>query len=122
MDDGRATIEMRLLSEAGNVQFARHGDALVATETVRIGGVEFTYRIEFPPGYPYDAPRVFLLRPALPTSIEVHRFNNGALCLWGPDEWHPRHSGVWVRGRALAWVYNLILYADAGRWPGIGSR
>jgi hypothetical protein len=55
-------------------------------EAFLIEGVVFEIRVVFTGSFPYEAPRVFLLRPALPSFVEVHRFNDGSLCLHGPGE------------------------------------
>ncbi len=99
MDNSRLALEVALLREAGNVRFLRSGKQILAEEEVVLAGVTFRYRIVFGSGYPYTAPRVYLLNPALPTSSTIHRFADGSLCLFGSYEWHPRCTGVWLHQR-----------------------
>ncbi len=86
-------------------------------EAFLIEGVVFEIRVVFTGSFPYEAPRVFLLRPALPSFVEVHRFNDGSLCLHGPGEWTPLKTAAWIRTRALLWAHCIVEFSKTGVWP-----
>jgi len=113
----RFHVELQVLQAAANGRFVRVANHLAWEEEVRAGGARFALRITYPEDFPFAAPRVFLLYPSLPVSVAVHRYVDGSLCLHGPDEWHPTNTGVWVRGRAIAWINALVEFSATGIWP-----
>lgn len=120
-DPGRLDLEMRLLGAAAHGRFVRVGQSVAYEEEVVHDGVRFGFRIVFPDDYPYSPPRTHLLRPPLPVTSEIHRFVDGALCLFGPDEWHPNQTGLWVRNRTVAWIGALRNFSQTGAWSARAS-
>jgi hypothetical protein len=110
-------IEMNLAHAATGGRVVRSGDTIYYEEQISADGVRFAYRMRYADDHPHSAPRVYLLHPELPHIAEIHRFSDGALCLFGAEEWHPTFTGLWVRNRVAAWVGALIQYSRTGVWP-----
>lgn len=94
--------------------------------------VSYRVRVDYPPGFPYQRPDVFL--PDLtPTPVDKHRtLVDGLLCLRGylPDEWDSEDLGVdllpdletWLRGHLTGEWDNEHRAADLSFLPRIGFR
>lgn len=117
MDASRLALEVNLLAQVSTGSFSRSANTLFFTESIEIGSNVFKFRITFPERYPFAAPRVHLLFPALQPSVETHMFQDGSLCLHATDEWHPQHTGIWIRNRAIGWIAALLSFSDTGQWP-----
>lgn len=116
-DPARLRLEMNLLAAAAHGRFVRVGGHVAFDEDLVAGGVQFGLRLVYPGAFPFEPPRAFLRFPALPVTSVVHRYQDGSLCLHGAHEWHPNQTGLWVRGRAIAWIHALCEYARSGVWP-----
>lgn len=120
----RFASEMTLLRQNTNaVMWRREPYGPVGfDEAFHIQGVVFAIRGVFTSSFPYEAPRVFLLRPALPSVLQIHRFSDGSLCLHGPGEWTPLKTALWIRTRALLWAHTVVKFALEGEWPELATR
>jgi hypothetical protein len=117
-DPRRLALEIALLTRAAGGRFCRSGDTILYDEEIVSDRVPFGLRVRFPEDYPASAPLPFLLYPDLPVTVEIHRYVGGALCVHGPDEWHPNEcTGLWLRNRTAAWVYALSDFLRTGVWP-----
>jgi hypothetical protein len=117
-DPNRLAFEMNLLARAASGQFCRTGESIFYDDEIVVDGVRFGLRLEFPFDYPASPPLPFLLYPELPVTVEIHRYVGGALCVHGPDEWHPHGcTSLWLRNRAVAWIHGLCEFQRTGSFP-----
>ena len=112
----RLDLEMMLLDATAHGRFVRVGQSIGFEEEIIHDGIKYALRIVFPDDYPYSPPRTHLLYPALPITATIHRFADGGLCLFGPDEWRPTQTALWVRNRAVAWIGALRNFSATGTW------
>ena len=75
-----------------------------------------TYLTEvlYPPRYPHDKPRGFVLRPKLRAS--PHQLGPNEPCL-EHGQWSPATTGaVWLNW-FVEWLRAYEMYLDTGKWP-----
>lgn len=70
------------------------------------------------PNYPYQMPKVFIIKPALPADWK-HRYTDGNICYLHPNFWNPgRHDLTFVLERTAKWLNKYEVWRVKGRWPG----
>lgn len=121
-DPHRLALERAVVTANSNARFARAGNEIVFLESIVANGIVYDLRFTYPPDFPNSPIRVHLLRPSLPKSALIHRYVDGSLCLHGPGEWAPTHTGVWTRSRAIAWIGALVNFSRTGQWRPTPSR
>lgn len=86
--------------------------------TIRRHGRALPIRIEYPAGYPNDAPNVYAECP-MPDGTP-HRYSNKMLCWrdYGSSSWNPAHNTVVnVILRMHQWLDNFLVWQVKGIWP-----
>ena len=84
--------------------------------------VDFLLRV--PQNYPYEAPRIYPVRPVLPFSHHAHLNvdelddNRTHICVWAEGEWTLDHSLAGAMWWAAVWVNKYAVYRHDAKWPG----
>lgn len=70
------------------------------------------------PNYPYQMPKVFITKPAMPAHWK-HRYTDGNICYLHPNFWNPgRHDLTFVLKRTAKWLNKYEVWRVTNRWPG----
>lgn len=73
--------------------------------------------------YPYQMPKVYVTKPALPSTMYKHRYDAGNICYLHPSMWNPgRHDLTFVLARAAKWLNKYDVWRQTGNWPGAEVR
>ena len=81
-----------------------------------VNNIEIVLKIILPHGYPNVAPRVY----ASPINVDApHRWQNGALCIFGTmANWNPgKHNTVYILELARKWLSCYGDWCKTGKWP-----
>jgi len=119
--------QRRLVQEIDAVR-GRYGNAAVLRKnasgcfewhyTIHKHGRAFAIRVEYPSGFPIQAPNVYSVE-ALPNGLP-HRYNSYRLCWHGHSgsDWNPtKNTAVNVIIRMHQWYDNLLVWLTKGIWP-----
>ena len=81
-------------------------------------GQAYTFSVEFPDTYPYNAPHVFVRKPTLNT-LAPHQYRGGSICYIHPTMWNPgRHDLTFVLKRTAKWLNKYEVWLVNRVWPG----
>ena len=73
------------------------------------------------PNYPYQMPRVSIIKPMLQAS--PHRYTDGNICFLHPNMWNPGcHNLTFVLARVAKWLNKYEVWRMTGNWPGAEIR
>jgi len=112
----RAIEELYLMEENTNSIFHVRGSQLIWEETI-VNNLGQAYRlsIESQPEHPFSIPKVFVLSPHI--TAAAHRYHDGSLCLFHPDDYRSDMTLLSIRGLASAWCFCHGIYEQTGEWP-----
>jgi hypothetical protein len=116
-EPGRLAKEAELMyghSLAALVQ-GSNGEFRWVERLVSAGGQRYTLAIVYPPQFPYERPKAFIVEPAIPSA--PHRLGDGSLCLfdnpWATDT---KCTALVVRNRAVTWMLVFEAWRKTGDW------
>jgi len=112
----RAIEEIFLMEENTNSLFRVRGNQLVWEESIKTNfGQTYRISIESQPEHPFSIPKVFVLMPHITGNI--HRYNDGSLCLFHPDDYFSEMTILDIRNKAVAWCFCHDAHEQTGEWP-----
>lgn len=120
-DKQRLVAEVRAMNEryGSRATLRKKGDLLYWEYVIAESGRSFPIRIEYPEGFPAEAPRIISVKPLPPSP---HQLGNNELC-WinhfgAFSEWNPaRDTAVICVAAAARWFGCLMVFLTTGRWP-----
>lgn len=81
---------------------------------------DFEVLIEFPRGYPDDAPRAWIQSPEIPSSTPHTLGTDGsgdvAICYQGPSNWNSNYTGYDAAVMIKSWVYAYCNWKENDEW------
>jgi len=116
----RFELEMRLIARnypQARVFIGKRG----ITVYLEITGKKSRYLAEiiYPADFPFNQPKAFIRHPKLPSKYhDIHRFNNGSLCLAKPNQTGPQTSGKVICDWTHDWVKSYEAWQDTRVFPG----
>ena len=116
----RFELEMRLM--ARNYPHARvfikKGNIVIFLE-VASKRCKYLAEIIYPADFPFSQPKAYIRSPKLPPIYhEIHRFDDGSLCLARPEQVGPQTSGKMICDWTHDWVKTYEVWKVTKVFPG----
>lgn len=112
--------ELQKHGETARVEITKDRELALLFTCMMLDETAVEVRVVLPHGYPSAPPRVYA---ALGDGRVPHRWQDGALCLYGVmSGWNPgRHTTLSTLRLTRDWLDHYAVWRTAGTWPKIGE-
>lgn len=115
----RAVNEIELMRNNTNASMGVYEDGLVFQELIKNNFENnFDIFILAGPDFPHLMPDVYIRRPRIEPSTDIHVHPDGRLCLMSPDDYLSSMNILKFRGLSCAWTICYNTFQESRVWPG----
>ncbi len=112
----RAYLEITRMDENSNAILIEDLGQLHWIEDITNNfGTTFQILIKAMDNHPFSAPQAYVIEPDI--SRAPHRYKDGSLCLFRPEEYSNKMTILSIRNLACAWCFAYEAYQNTGEWP-----